>query len=131
MNGPGYEAPQLQTTDQYFGDGCIDKVDALIVGVEEASLALGLAHAQEQRLADLKPLVKREAILRLMQTTNELTGKQHSASSAEAVVELDPEFMTHRQAQSDSVISRFVADGHYWAARLRAERAIHQERDNA
>lgn len=39
-----------------------------------------------------RPAAKQQAIQRIMQGTNPLTGKPHSASSAEAIVETDAEY---------------------------------------
>lgn len=99
--------------------------------VRDAARALGDARAREQYLEDRRPLVKREAIRALMQTANDLTGKPHSASSAEAIVEADPTYMEYRVRQSDAVIATQVAWGEWEAAKLDGQLAVALAADGA
>lgn len=92
--------------------------------VREAGRALGEARADEMRLEDMRPLVKRAAVLRIMQTPNDLTGKPHSASSAEAIVESDAVYMQHREHQRAQVIEVQTKWAEYEAARLEASLAV-------
>jgi hypothetical protein len=94
-------------------------LDAAIAAMHAAAAALGAAKADELGLEDQRALVKRDAIKRLMQTTNELTGKPHSASSAETVVEGDEEYALHRAAQRVAAIESQVAWAKWEAARAR------------
>lgn len=96
-----------------------------------AAEGLGLARAEEQRLEDERCAVKRAAILRIMQSENPLTGKQHSASSAEAVVETDGEYAEYRKRQRIAVVDTECARAAFYAARYRAELAIAQVRETA
>lgn len=78
-----------------------------------------LAH-REDELESRRPLAKVEAIRRIMGTDNPDTGKAHSASSAEKVVETDPEYFAFLQTQRD--VTREKNEAWVWleAARLRA-----------
>lgn len=89
--------------------------------VEAAGKVLAEALQDEQRMEDERPRAKQAAIRRLMQTVNDDTGKQHSASSAEKVVELDADYMTYRKLQSAGVVARQTAWAAYDAAKLRAQ----------
>jgi hypothetical protein len=109
--------------------GCdvLDPVEIAIAGVETLAEAWGDAESYEQQLEDDRALEKQAAILRIMQTTNPLTSKPHSASSAEAVVEQDEQYRVYRQRQSAAVVAKFTARGVYEAAKLRAERLVRAE----
>jgi hypothetical protein len=106
----------------------VDHVEAAINEVETAYLALGRARQREMDLDTQRHIVKVGAIRRIMQSPNDLTGKPHSVSSAEAIVELDAEFAAHRKAQSEAVLSVEAAYGAAVAAKLRAQRAVDAER---
>ncbi len=75
-----------------------------------------------------RPAEKAAAIQRLMQTTNPLTGKPHSASSAEAVVETDQEYWAFRERQIGLVAQRIRAKAAYDAACYRAQLAVERVR---
>lgn len=64
-----------------------------------------------------KPIAKREATKRLVGTENELTGKPHSASSAEAIVETDPQYATFLALYTDAVIEEIEAKEALYLAR--------------
>lgn len=100
------------------------RTDAGIDAVENAAIALGLAQNHEAALEDDRAIVKAEAIRRMIGTENPATGKPHSASSAEAVVEQDEQYATHRRAQRDAVLATQRAWGAYEAAKLRALNAV-------
>jgi hypothetical protein len=69
--------------------------------------------------------VKQEAIRRIMASgDNPLTGRPHSASSAEAIVERDHEYYAHLGRQREAVYCRMNARTAWEAARLTAELAI-------
>jgi hypothetical protein len=80
------------------------------------------ADRAEQKLA---------AILRIMATTNDLTGNPHSASSAEKIVELDSEYRAYLQRQSNTVVMKNVAFTAAQSARLMAELSIARFRAEA
>lgn len=104
----------------------MDTLDTLIQAMQHAAGAYADADAVvvERDLEDRRPLVKREAILRIMQTPNELTGKPHSASSAEAFVELDRGYLQHRLAQSVACVDVIMARAAYEASRARMWAAV-------
>ena len=52
---------------------------------------------------------------------NPLSGKPHSASSAEAVVETDPEYAAFLKRRRAAAVTKQVAYGRMESARLRAE----------
>ncbi len=89
----------------------------------DAGTALAEAVATEQRLEDFRPEHKLAAIRRLMETANPANGKPHSASSAEAVVELDNEYALYRQRQRDAIQHTIKMRALYEAAKANA--ALH------
>jgi hypothetical protein len=96
---------------------------------EEAGKDYARLSARELELENDRPIVKRQAILRLMGSENPLTTtadkpKLHSASSAEAIVESDPEYMAHLGAQRTVVFEKNMAYTRMTSARLRTELAI-------
>jgi len=96
-----------------------------IAHVEGAALNLTQAVANEMALEDERALVKVEAIRRIMESApNALTGKPHSASSAEAIVEQDAVYYEHRAKQRAAVCDVILMRGKYEAARLRARFAV-------
>lgn len=80
--------------------------------------------ALETRLEDERPILKQQAVLRVMEADNPLTNKPHSASSAEAVVESDAIYMEYRRRQRVVVLDKNTALTTLTAARLRAELGI-------
>lgn len=78
--------------------------DRAVAAMESAAQHLADAQNDESALEDERAAVKEQAIRRLMQITNELTGKPHSASSAKDVVELDEGYRAHRARQREAVI---------------------------
>lgn len=80
-----------------------------------------LAH-REAELEAYRPHAKLDAIKRLMRGLNELSaGKQHSASSAEAIVETDHQYFAHLTEQRDVVLQKNHARDRRESARLRME----------
>lgn len=92
-----------------------------VEAVEVAAKAYGEAQARESELEDDRCFAKRDAIRRIMQLPNDETGKPHSASSAEKVVETDTEYSAFRKTQRDAVVATQLARGRFHAAKLRAE----------
>lgn len=69
------------------------------------SAAYAFAVGQEQQIEDERPAAKHAAILRVMAAgPNEQTGKAHSASSAEAIVEMEPGYADYLKRRRDAVM---------------------------
>jgi hypothetical protein len=75
-------------------------------------------------LEDGRAAEKSAAIRRLMQTENDETGKQHSASSAEKIVETDGEYAAYRKRQRDAEVEKHRAEAALFAAKQRARLAV-------
>lgn len=73
----------------------------------------------EHELEDARPLIKADAIQRLMQH-----GAATSATAAEKIVEKDPEYAAHRDAQSRAVVERIKARAYYDACFVRGMLAV-------
>lgn len=85
--------------------------------IAAAAMDLATAVANEQALEDARANVKLAAIERIMKAgDNSLTGKPHSFSSAEAVVNTDSEYQAYLERQRDAVRARIIARGAYDAA---------------
>jgi hypothetical protein len=94
-----------------------------ISDIEKDGDEKGAAYDLVAELEDQRPLVKADAIRRLMET-----GKATSATAAEKVVELDADYMDHRAKQRAAEIERHrmnarfesaIANAHYRVERLR------------
>lgn len=85
--------------------------------------ALAHAVAYEMEVEDNRPLAKFDAIKRIMGTTNELTGKPHSASSAESIVESDDEYRSYLLIKRTAVADKIRARAAFDAAVARAQLA--------
>lgn len=89
----------------------------LVDAINAAAQHLASAVAHEQALEDARANVKLAAIDRIMKAgDNSLTGKPHSFSSAEAVVNTDSEYQSYLERQRDAVRARILAKGAYDAA---------------
>lgn len=88
--------------------------------VKEAGRRMAEATDRVTQLEDERAPIKAQAIRRLMLLTNESTGKAHSASSAEAVVELDAEYAGYRKQQRAAEVERHRSEAAYAAAKLGA-----------
>jgi hypothetical protein len=97
---------------QGIEQGLINAVDRLADAVEH-----------ELRLEDGRAAAKQEAISRLMQGPNPLTGKAHSASSAEAVVETDAQYAAYREQQYAARRATMKAEAYRDVWRFRARMA--------
>lgn len=84
---------------------------------------LAAATDLEMTLEDTRPAAKQLAVLRIVGTVNPATGKAHSASSAEAVVETDEEYAAYRARQRAAVVERIKARAYYEASIARARLA--------
>ncbi len=97
--------------------------DEMLGRIERAGEALADAAEREAELEDYRAGEKSAAILRLMQGANPLTGKAHSASSAEAVVETDAEYAAYRARQRKATVATIHARVAYEVAKSRARLA--------
>lgn len=95
-------------------------VDDALALYQEHALALASLRLEEQKLEDERHIVKMRVIARIMASDNPLTGKPHSASSAEAVVNLDAEYGDYLARQRDVVLQKNIMHGKCEAARIRA-----------
>lgn len=94
--------------------------------IETAAEQLANATLVEQRLEDERIAHKLAAIDRIMaRGDNTFTGKPHSFSSAEAVVNTDDEYQSYlaqiRSAMRDRILARGNYDAAIAAARLAAQ----------
>lgn len=97
----------------------------LIAQAEVAAQTAAAATLAEAELADDRPLVKHRAVLRIASTgTQPLTGKAHSYSSAEVMVEEDPEYADHLRRVREAAAERATRQAEAWGAKLRAELAV-------
>jgi hypothetical protein len=89
----------------------------LIDDIHRASVRLADSVEAEQSLEDARINIKLAAIERIMaRGDNQLTGKPHSFSSAEAVVNTDDEYQEYLERQRNAVRNRIIAKGVYDAA---------------
>lgn len=102
----------------------VETANTAIEAIEQAAERLAIATRTEMELEDQRPLMKTLAIRRLMGMENPETQKPHSASSAEKLVEADPEYSAHRARQAAAVVETIKARGAYEAQRRRADLAV-------
>lgn len=96
----------------------VQHIEAVERVLLRAADELGRAKAREMELEMQRALVKLDAIRRLVGTPNDLNGKPHSASSAEAAVETDHEYMQHRAEQREAVIHTLMCAARYESAKV-------------
>ena len=96
-------------------------LDDALDAYTEAGEHYALKRAEEMKLEDERHIIKQAALLRIMATTNELTGKPHSASSAESVVQLDAEYAEYLGRQREAAFFTILARTAWESARLRAQ----------
>ena len=101
------------------------QAESSIGQIEEAAERVGMAVDAVLDLEERRPLVKSQAIRRLMGTENPETQKAHSASSAEKVVELDADYAAHREQQRAAEVEKIRAWAALDAAKLRAQLHVH------
>lgn len=93
-----------------------------LAAIETLGMELGKARAAEVELADQRIEVKVQAIREIIANgPNEFTGKPHSYSSAEAIVELHPAYQAHRRKQADNLLLQELVKGKLAVAQLRAK----------
>lgn len=91
----------------------------------DAGRELQLAVRREHEALYARPIAKIEAIERIMRSgDNPLTGKPHSASSAETFVERDAEYTDRYRMITAAVLNRMDAEAKYDIARFEAEFAV-------
>ena len=91
--------------------------DKLVDGITKAAEALAAAVMSEQAYEDNRINVKLAAIERIMAAgDSQFTGKPHSFSSAEAVVNTDEQYQSYLEQQRNAVVQRILARGAYEAA---------------
>lgn len=106
----------MHTADQ-FHTQCQEAIAAF----EAAAIKFRGHSVEEMLLQHTKPLAKHDAICRIMATENKLTGKAHTATSAEAIVEADAAYAAHLQQMRIVVGNKLKADSEMQAAKLRAQ----------
>lgn len=101
------------TTDELAAQAHRAIAEALVLGEQEAALT-----AREMELEYLRSVRKIDAIRRIMDSgPNPASGKPHSFSSAEAIVETDAEYAAHLGVQRDVAQKRIIMRARAWAAR--------------
>lgn len=99
-------------------------VEQAISRFMSASIALQHATRVEVEGERRKPVMRRNALLRLVGSLNPLTEKPHSASSAEPLVNDDAEFSAFLRGCTDAVIDRMAAETAVEVTRWHVELAI-------
>lgn len=95
--------------------------NAAVAAIEAAAERLARATVEEMELLDARPLVKAEAIKRIM------ARDAIAATPAEKIVETDPEFAAHRRREAEAVVEKIRAEAAYETAKRRADVAIDME----
>jgi len=91
--------------------------EAIISDITKTGDVLAQATVDEMLLEDNRINVKLAAIDRIMSAgDNQLTGKPHSFSSAEAIVNTDEQYQEYLERQRNAVRNRVVARAAYEAA---------------
>jgi hypothetical protein len=102
---------------------------AALEALTEAASRHAASARHEMALEQLRPVRKHEAITRIMGTgLNPMTGKPHSYSSAELLVEADPEYTRHLEDLREAVAARITAAAEQRAAELLAEYLVYARR---
>lgn len=118
--GPGQVLEIPASPDDDYGRLAADCISAYVdAGQEHATLC-----GREMELEADRAGKKLDAIRRIMATENLLTGRSHSASSAEAVVETDLQYRAYLSLQSEVVVLKNHAFTLARAADLRAQLAV-------
>ncbi len=97
---------------------------AAIERVCKAGVRLAEAVEREMLLEARRGIETEAAIKRLIGTPNALTGKEHSASSAEKIKETDAGYKLYDAGRIDSIADRHRAWAEYDAAKLEAQLAV-------
>ncbi len=100
-------------------------IDDTILQVIKTSVTLAKAKHTEMVLEQRRPLVKSEAITRLMsQPDPQKDGKTYSATAADAIVMMDLGYAQHMRDQAEATAMTIEAMGQYEAAKFTARLAI-------
>lgn len=103
----------------------LSDIQELITEAEVLAKRTADAALTEASLTDRRPLVKHRAVLRLAASgVQPISAKPHSYSSAEAMVEEDPDFAEHIEMLREATQERANLQAEAWAAKLRAELAV-------
>lgn len=89
-----------------------------IAEIERAAERLAIACRAEMELEDERPIIKADAVRRIM------TRDAIAATPAEKIVETDAEYASHRRRQYDAVVEKQRAYGQYEAAKRRADLGV-------
>jgi hypothetical protein len=96
--------------------------------VRDAGDRLAFHITEENRMDALYPVVKSEAISRLMGTVDPQKGTNYSATAAEKLTDTDPVVKLHKEERRAATRSTIIAATEFECARL-AARAICSEQD--
>jgi hypothetical protein len=100
----------------------------LVDCIAAATTAYANAVTNEMALEDRRIEVKMAAVGRIMAAgDNPLTGKAHSFSSAEALVNTDAEYAEYLSTIREAVKQRIIARGNYDAALVAAQLTANQK----
>jgi hypothetical protein len=102
----------------------VEPIERCIDQVEITGIAYARAVTTEMALEAQRPVEKQSAIRRMVGSPNPVNGKPHSASSAEEVVETDPDYADHLRKQREAVFAKITCGAAYEAAKLRAKMAM-------
>lgn len=99
-----------------------EEQDAAIAAVVARGEDYARARQHEMALEDQRPLVKSEAIARIMALPDpQKEGKLYSATAAEAVVMTDKVYAMHRKDLGQAAADTIIAEAHFKAACYRAQ----------
>jgi hypothetical protein len=92
-------------------------IDRLMRQQEVTKQQYAEAIANETSLEDGRAKIKMEAVQRIMAAgDNPMTGKPHSFSSAEAIVNTDRDYSDYLAKLREAAVNRILAKGNYDAA---------------
>ena len=99
-----------------------EKITKLLLKITDATKALAEAVEKEMTLEDGRAKVKMEAVQRIMAAgDNPMTGKPHSFSSAEALVNTDKAYSDYLGTIRQAAAQRILARGTYEFALVEAQ----------
>lgn len=98
----------------------VTQIDDALRLYEQRSFEFAELSEEEQRLEDERHAAKQDAIARIMTTNSGETNKQHSATSAEKIVNIDPAYAEYLKKQRHIVLAKNIAFGKMESARIRA-----------
>lgn len=98
--------------------------DELIGGYERAAADAATAVERELELLDRGPALRAQLVRALAGALNPATGRPHSATSADAAVDAEPQWLAHRSEVRQAVRARLQREAVREAAWLRARAAV-------